>query len=478
LLTGLPVLSAVQFLGGVEPLFVFAGFAATALTIGSLAGISILASVLCKRSREAILMTYLTIVVYCVLCGMGSALVSLRYFPDPLFPDGPTVDDIVSTFQAGNPSHALYETFSKNTGSPVQQVPGVLLRYAVFHSLITLVTVSLAVIRLRLIALRETTVARIGSKQRAFQRSVGEQPMVWKEMHFGGIGQRRRWSLLLFGLIVLLSFAPLAPMMYEARDSYIRSPTVHAFNTYVRIVGTMVACLCLLGVAVRGSVAVRSERDKDTLDALLTSPLSSQEILFGKWVGCLWGMRWPGVWLASIYAIGLITGGLSPIAIPLLCGVVLVYAGTLATVGLWFSVVCRTTVRATVATVFTTLGLSVGHWLLWLCCLPFGGGGGNLESVIELQASITPPVVLCGFLSFSVDEHDLLATDRHGEILVYSLLGTIAWAILGGILWAIMNERFQLDTNRSPSLRPDKTWPPKPTHPAGENSSPSATPAP
>ena len=50
---------------------------------------------------------------------------------------------------------------------------------------------------------------------------------------------------------------------------------------------------------------------------LLTTPLTTQQILTAKWLGCLWGLRWPAVWLGSIYVIGLVTGGLSILAIPL-----------------------------------------------------------------------------------------------------------------------------------------------------------------
>ena len=59
LLAGVPVLSAIQFFGGIEPDLVLAGFAATFTTVLVLAAVSIAASVLAKRARDAIVLTYL-----------------------------------------------------------------------------------------------------------------------------------------------------------------------------------------------------------------------------------------------------------------------------------------------------------------------------------------------------------------------------------------------------------------------------------
>src|SRR5207237_8910103 len=58
-MAGLPILSFLQFLGGVDPNLVLAGFAATGLTMVSLAGLSLLNSVLTKLPPAAISATYL-----------------------------------------------------------------------------------------------------------------------------------------------------------------------------------------------------------------------------------------------------------------------------------------------------------------------------------------------------------------------------------------------------------------------------------
>src|SRR4029077_7632938 len=58
-LAGLPVLSFVQFFGGVDPGLLLASFAATGLIMLSLAGVSMLCSVHSRKPRDAIVVTYL-----------------------------------------------------------------------------------------------------------------------------------------------------------------------------------------------------------------------------------------------------------------------------------------------------------------------------------------------------------------------------------------------------------------------------------
>jgi hypothetical protein len=135
--------------------------------------------------------------------------------------------------------------------------------------------------------------------------------------------------------------------------------------------------------------------------------------------------------------------------------VILIYSGTLTAVGLWCSVVCRTTTRATVAAVFSALGLGVGHWMIWLCCIPFARGPGpDIEAVFKLQAGMTPPFVLAA-LPFSLDDRMHMTGSEAGEAIVYGFIGTIAWAGLGLLFWALLNDRFQTQNNRTDVIVPE-----------------------
>src|SRR5262249_33389914 len=67
IITGLPILGILQFMGGVDPNLVLAGFVITGLSMVSLASVSILTSVYAKKPRTAIVVSYLILLAYLAL---------------------------------------------------------------------------------------------------------------------------------------------------------------------------------------------------------------------------------------------------------------------------------------------------------------------------------------------------------------------------------------------------------------------------
>jgi hypothetical protein len=278
--------------------------------------------------------------------------------------------------------------------------------------------------------------------------------MLWKEifaeprMRMGWIGRG------VIGVLVICSFIPVWFILtqdYNARY-YSHDFMSREMNVWVRIVGTAVCCLLLLAVAVRASGAVSGERDKQTLDALLTSPLETSTILYGKWAGSVASVRWGWLWIAAIWFLGLITGGLNPCALPLLLGAWLVYAGVFAAVGLWFSVVSKTTLRSTVWTLLTVILLGGGHWIVMLmCCFApcaiLAHSGDSVEYVAKFEAGQTPPFVL-GVLAFHTHDLDHVHQDE-GEMMLFSVIGVVSWIVGGAVLGNVINARFQTLTGRA-----------------------------
>jgi hypothetical protein len=126
--------------------------------------------------------------------------------------------------------------------------------------------------------------------------------------------------------------------------------------------------------------------------------------------------------------------------------------------------VSRTTLRATLWTLLTTVGVAIGHWLIWACCIPLfiigssGPGpafGEFLEWVSKFEAfGLTPPVTL-GFLAFTGDEFEYHSWRRNEELefLACAIIGLLLYAGVTAFLWGGVSIRFRQLTGRTP-IRP------------------------
>lgn len=480
LLTGLPILALLQLLGGVDPEVLLAAYAVTVLTVGSLAALSILNSVYLRKVRDAIVITYLTSIVYVFLSltslllvqpSWGMAKLDLSFGLEWL-----TVEELVGWFNAGNLLGGLILVGAMGGGAALlNSFPGLLRNYALFHGLVMVGCTAWAVARVRGVALKQVTVKAKKNTRSWFgfsRPAVGAQPMVWKEV-FVEPNLKLNWmGRVVVLLLMILSFVPAFLILWfffsEGGWSAGHWEELHwSMNIWVRIVGTLAACLLLLAVGIRAAGSLGSERERQTLDSLLTSPLENDAILYGKWLGSLLSQRWTGIWLALIYGLGLVTGGVHLLALPFLAIAWLVYAAFLAGLGLWYSVRCKRTMQAHVATVVTAVLLGIGPWLIQsCCCMPLFFAASSYASemykfweqvMLFVGFGLTPPGTL-GVMAFQGQEFDnhLLNEGYAIEIPVFILIGLALYSVAAWVMWRLSCVRFLEISGRSPYRRPER----------------------
>ncbi len=216
LLTGLPFLALIQFLGGVDPTLVLAGFAATGVTMFGLAGLSILNSVQMKRPRDAIAITYLFLIAYVAVGLVAFGVQQTPWMRAIDFPiwfgiDPPTLSTLITWFNTGN---LLLVIGQVGRGGSLVAL-GLLEKYAVFHGSLGLICLLWSTIRIRKIALQQAF-APVGTKKTKLRKRppVGEMPMLWKEVCVEG-GMHANWmARILFVILVVLTLAPGVLMIY------------------------------------------------------------------------------------------------------------------------------------------------------------------------------------------------------------------------------------------------------------------------
>jgi len=448
-IAGLPVLSALQFLGGVDPELLLASFAMMGLTMASLAGVSILFSSLSRKPRDAIVLTYLTLFLYLILSLVAQTLVMAFRIGGSL-PlgwlgiNGVSLGDVADAFCMGNPiwlgmQPAMIVSRGGNLGDVL---PGLIGKYAIFHGIVTVACSTAAVFWLRAAALNQSGEA--AEKGRLLsglvsRPPVSQQPMMWKEIHAEPRLRLGMLGRIIMGCLVCSSFVPVYFILEDTLGRSRWADTARFMNIWVRIVGTVVGCLMLLAVAVRAAGSVSGERDKETLDGLLTSPLDGSDILFAKWAGSILSVRWAWLWIGTIWLLGLVSGGLHILSLPLLVFSWAVYAAVFSWIGVICSVTCRTTLRATVWTLLTVLFVGGGHWIVMsMCCFaPLacagvrGGGSEDMRFLLMFEWGQTPPLVL-GTFAFCADDFPLREQFAiEGVVFTFIGLGTWILAIVG-----------------------------------------------
>jgi ABC-type transport system involved in multi-copper enzyme maturation permease subunit len=466
LLTGLPILSFLQFLGGIDPNLVLMGFAATGLTMLGLGSVSVMYSVRMRRPRDAISLTYLICLVYLALgttaYGMGTYWV--MQLPVWFGSDPPTLATIATLLNTGNPLLLIIQVgMAGRSGALATTLPGLLASYATFHLLLAVLCIGYSILRLRVLGLKQTVGREIkATDARGYRRPVGEWPMLWKERVEGRIR---------FGWTTWLGFVPLFLLtlgiglwividhIFEYHWGGRGQALAEKMNVWARMTGTSIACLTILSAAVRASTSISGERDKQTLDALITTQMTSDSILVAKLLGSLFGVRLGAIWLVSILVLACLTGGISPVAFVLVLAAWLVYACFFTMLGLWFSMICKASTRATVYTVMCTLALSVGHWLIWFCLGPLmmfarSGPDSIAESLLKFQSGMTPPFVLGVLLYRAEDLTHGAGRGSFGEMFAYSLLGLCLWSIACFPFWyGLLAPEFRTIMRRERSYR-------------------------
>jgi ABC-type transport system involved in multi-copper enzyme maturation permease subunit len=482
ILTGLPILSLLQFLGGVDPNLTLASFVASGMTMASLGSLGIFCSVHMRKPRDAIALTYVGATAYLIISGFAAGMMPLLpiagWTITPLsWSWSISLTDLADWFASGNIFWQLIK-LSRGGGAPVDELlPQMVRRYVIFHGTVALVLSLWATVRVRAVALRESygAVKKQPLLTRLFGRpKPGHWPMLWKEI-FAEPGMRFNWiGRAIVAILFLASFLPVPFIVYAFLGAFFGwdgfGPRYRndawemlnqGMNVWVRIVGTMVACLTLLAVAVRAASSISGERDRRTLDELLTSPLTCGAMVFAKWLGSVLSVRWAWLWLALMAAMAVVTGGMNPLAVPLLFVTWTIYASAAAMIGLACSIHCRTSMRSMIWTLIIIVMISGGHWVLAvlfiympLSLMSMGGPGNHdlVQWIARLEYGQTPPLVLGTFAFFSGDfQYNHPDTPKLVACCVFGVFCGIPIAVGLGVLNTL---RFTQLTNRWPWRRP------------------------
>jgi ABC-type transport system involved in multi-copper enzyme maturation permease subunit len=414
-LIGLPILSFMQFLGGIDPELVLAGFVATLATAVGTGAFGILCSVLQRRAVGGVLAAFVGWIGYnliglllYVLAASGWAV--LTYRPD--WPGAPSLGDVIAVANTGNLIIALLRVQSSIAGSQLYSVLWqVAWEYSLFHGLIAAVCLTLAIWRLRPAALRQAHGTPQTTRGRHVKRPrLGDMPIVWREAYLEHGRASRVFTVVLYvacitGGLVLIWTAP-----NGSAPQYRQSVTIWACG-----LAAAMAFLLILSIGVKASRSISTEREKSTWDALIATPLDSDTILREKLLACLLS-RWPVfLLLVLIWIFGVIAGDMHSLEPLVLAAALLLVTTTFAVIGLWLSLRSQSSSWAMVGIIALDLGLTC------FSCNLLGPAHifayvPMLSHMLRHQQGRGVDEAFLVFLAFTA-----------GNVLVYALAAAIIW---------------------------------------------------
>ncbi len=380
LLAGLPVLAVATLLGGIDPGSVFGAFLVSAGVAVFGCALALALSVWAGRTQEALLAAYLVEAV-----GLLAAPVWVLVGQ---FARGPVAAGPPAWVKKSNPFWLAFAPYASPRSSGPDDPLWFLAGSLALAAVLTLAAVA---------GVRRVAVRQAGATSRPRRRgwrlpspwrwlpgpSLEGNPVLWREWH------RRRpsrwlgfiWTLFALAAVVATALTfPLGSLDYRSREL----PTLT--NAFVVVFG-------LLLFSVTAVTSLSEERARGSLDVLLTTPLSTPSIVWGKW----WGAYRTVPLLAALPALNLAAlnrGGESwPLAVADVA-LIFAYGAALASLGLalatWLPRLGRAAAWSAAGYVLMTIvpllaaGLlrSPGNQFVWLAVgSPFFGVGAATEVV-------------------------------------------------------------------------------------------------
>jgi ABC-type transport system involved in multi-copper enzyme maturation permease subunit len=444
LLMALPVLALTQLWGGVSIYLLAGGFACLLLTLVQVGSLSLLCSALCRTQLQAIILT--AGVYYLVNIAFGWAPLGYTCCPFSF------LFELDQRLRGNTSFPCLFDLIASRPSSDNQAV--ITFQMVCNYAFVTVVFAAFYLHNAARLVRHWTPAPPLlpepVMQQPAWQHmpravavavqppllgQVRDHPLWWRET-------RRSPSLApewlsVFHICWWVCFVPYVLMLLLIFPAWAFSSPganrhVPEFLVTLRIVTLITAGAACSFIGLATSLSVSRERAQQTLDALLMLPDAWWKVLAVKWLAPLWQFRWIGLFLLATWIFNCIFPVLHAVAVLLLILAVAAHAAYCASLGLWLSVLCRSTMRSLVVYGSILLGPVVAPWLL-------------PENASVVRIAVCPPLTwwtLC-FSWGTPDEGGPVAIE-----LLAACFGVAGYALAAAGLWLLACWRLYNEPNR------------------------------
>lgn len=445
-LVGLPILLLAGLMGGIAPEALVLAFLMTLSTVLVVAIVSIAISVWSARARDAVMRAYLVLLAAIVvpLVVEGTIGRGGGWLWDAVA--GPVNRELL----AANPLWLLGNDVLDDASSTTARAGAawaMLLVLVRNHAIVAgacLAAATLAVRRVHIGARSK------GARQPRFRWTqwlrpgCGDRPMMWKEVFADPAIAR----LGIAGRIAaaLIALAVVGPTIWWFLDAVQRASWGPSSRDYLWVpitVTTLVGAGGLLLVAARAATAITSEKERDTWDSLLSTPLEPSAIVAAKVLGSIYAIRGVFLLLGFVWILTLLIEPGFLVAEFFTLATLLLLCFTVSAMGVLYSLRCRNSLRAMAATITTGLVVAGGYLF---CCIPamFASGPGDGGQIILAPCApfllVFPSVLYC--------EGEQMMRHEPAFLVAY-VLGVIGYIVTASLLYAAAVGNFDCLSGRS-----------------------------
>jgi ABC-type Na+ efflux pump permease subunit len=467
-LAGLPVLGVAQLFGGIDPELLLYCYLTTIVTIIGVSSVSVLASILVFKIRGAISLAYLVTFGYII---GGFCLIFCVDGPTAALTAGFTIlgyeiiyFEWITLFNSGNPLFMFLLYANPAFRTPIDDL---FQNYAIFWFTVTATCLFASNWCLRSVGLRQMfgpMRTRRRNRPLRMKPAMTAQPMLWKELY--GETKRRKFPLIVYPVVLFL-IAWIIPaytwLTAQPRPWNLTQPVGQIAREDILFsmgpIGMVVWAFLYLRITIRAASSVNSERSHHTLDELLTTPLTTAEIINGKLVGAVFGVRWHWIYLMCHYSICAYYQAMQPIYfIPMfLIGVI--YAFGFAAMGLWISISVPKTLTAITRSILVAIVMLGAYMILAIgifSALSYRNTwiDQNMKFLTEMASSWCPPWNAF-FLSLPLETTNIRTSTRKTteyprNYTLFLCIGLAFWGLLIIICRSYACHRFNRLANRLP----------------------------
>jgi ABC-type Na+ efflux pump permease subunit len=199
----------------------------------------------------------------------------------------------------------------------------------------------------------------------------------------------------------------------------------------------LIASGSLLLLASRAASSITSEKERQSWDSLLSTPLTAHEIVGAKVLGNVWACRWLMVPLAIIWVPGVLVNPKFLLAIPFLLATFFVLAFFVSSLGVLLSLRAKNSLRAMASTL--AICIFIGGGYLFCCMFAFLSGPGPGSGAEIIMAPCAP--FLLAFPTVMTLEGPANRRELGAMIFAYGL-GMIGYFVAALVLYLTAVDRF------------------------------------